>query len=96
MLHACYMQVEDSCIPNHLHERKVKDTPEGEDDRKWVESVEEEEISVESGEEGEEGEGGMAGAGEGGVAGEEEEEEEEDGEFPDTAIPIAHIGVVDT
>lgn len=79
-------QVEDTCITNHLDERRVKSTPEegGEEGRGWsmsesVEGEEEEEIDVE--EEGEEP--GSGGKGESG--------EESEGEFPDTALSVTHI-----
>lgn len=69
-------QVEDSCVANHLDERRVKAAPEEEEGGKsWSvsESLEgEEEIEVEEGE----------GPGSGG---------EDEGEFPDTAFSIVHI-----
>ena len=82
-------QVEDSCIANHLDERRVKPAPEdeGEQGRGWSlsESVEgEEEINVE---EEEEEEGVELGSG-----GEKGSGEESEGEFPDTAISVAHVG----
>ena len=71
-------QVEDGCIPNHLHERKAKGEEQGEEFKR-LESVgeveEEEEIAVEEGGEGE-------GEGDG---------DSEEGEFPDTALSVAHV-----
>jgi hypothetical protein len=76
------LQVEDTCVANHLNERKVKAEEEDRDRGRWLsmaDSVEEEEeIHVEE-EEGEEPVAGGSG-------------EEIDGEFPDTALTVAHIG----
>lgn len=70
-------QVEDGCIPNHLHERKVKGEEQGEEFQRLVSMGEEEEIAVEE----EEREGDEEG----------EKGSSDEGDFPDTALSISHI-----
>ncbi|XP_064403966.1 ribosome quality control complex subunit NEMF-like isoform X2 [Halichondria panicea] len=95
-------RVDDSCIANHLHERRVK----AEDELSMLSeavsevSVEEEELLDEEGskngdedegsKEGQD-EGSKEGQDEGSKEGQEDESEEEDFPWPDTTIAVAHI-----